>query len=257
MSEKLKLIFYYNKIQNCKCIDELLKDKFDIHTEVSETSLGKTLQRSTADAIVFCFGSTVKNKRGEFRKIESLTGHLPLLPCTNRLDHDFFLEAVEMGIHKFLSPEMQTERIIEIVQDAINKNELEIFIGRIFPGYFEKSKYGKRIVTTMIRIFPQRLSEEEVSDELGISRVWIQRECKKAFNITYIQLARLLRVYQAARLMHRTHLDNNQIAICLNYSEESSMARDFRKVLHLSPTEARKKLFDYAPDRLFDFHNNF
>jgi AraC-like DNA-binding protein len=44
-----------------------------------------------------------------------------------------------------------------------------------------------------------------------------------------------------------TALDNSDIAIRLNYSEESSMARDFRKELGLSPKETRRQLQKYHP----------
>ena len=37
-------------------------------------------------------------------------------------------------------------------------------------------------------------------------------------------------------------MDNNEIAFYLHYSEESSMARDFRKELGINPTEARQQL---------------
>jgi hypothetical protein len=38
----------------------------------------------------------------------------------------------------------------------------------------------------------------------------------------------------------------------LNYKELSSMDRDFRKVLNLSPNGARKKLAKFTPNQLFE-----
>lgn len=50
--------------------------------------------------------------------------------------------------------------------------------------------------------------------------------------------------------MQKTTLDNVEIAQQLNYSEESSLARDFRKELGYSPTEARKRLTVQSPGAL-------
>ncbi len=52
-------------------------------------------------------------------------------------------------------------------------------------------------------------------------------------------------------MMKHTNLDNTEIALQLNYSEETSMARDFRKEIGLSPTEARKRLTSQSPVELF------
>jgi AraC-like DNA-binding protein len=61
---------------------------------------------------------------------------------------------------------------------------------------------------------------------------------------------RCIWIHQALRLMQKTTLDNVEIAQQLNYSEESNMARDFRKELGYSPSEARKRLTTQSPDTL-------
>jgi len=63
---------------------------------------------------------------------------------------------------------------------------------------------------------------------------------------------RRLRVYQALRMMDKTGLDNTEIAIQLIYSEESGMARDFRKVIGCSPDEARKRLEMETPEEVLN-----
>jgi AraC-like DNA-binding protein len=50
--------------------------------------------------------------------------------------------------------------------------------------------------------------------------------------------------------MKYTSLDNTEIALHLNYSEESSLARDFRKEFGFSPNEARQLLAKQTPREL-------
>ncbi len=59
-----------------------------------------------------------------------------------------------------------------------------------------------------------------------------------------------LRVYQALRMMQGTTFDNAEIAMHLNYSEASSLARDFRKELGYGLTIARRRLFENKPEDL-------
>lgn len=51
-------------------------------------------------------------------------------------------------------------------------------------------------------------------------------------------------------MMQYSSLDNQEIAMQLNYTEESSMARDFRKDLGYSPAEARLRLTHVTPEEL-------
>jgi AraC-like DNA-binding protein len=55
-------------------------------------------------------------------------------------------------------------------------------------------------------------------------------------------------IYQALRLMQLINFDNTEIALLLNYSEEGSMVRDFRKELGYTPTKARKLLTNEKPE---------
>ena len=62
-------------------------------------------------------------------------------------------------------------------------------------------------------------------------------------------------VYQALNMMQNTNLDNTEISLQLNYSDETSLARIFRKELGYNPTEARKRLIRYSPEELLTKSN--
>ncbi len=57
-------------------------------------------------------------------------------------------------------------------------------------------------------------------------------------------------VYQALNLMQNTNLDNTEISLQLNYSDENSLARIFRKELGFTPSEARQRLTKQTPEEL-------
>jgi len=90
----------------------------------------------------------------------------------------------------------------------------------------------------------------EFALRLGIDRGWLHKLCKEAFGISLTALLRSVWVHQALRMMQHTTLDNMEIALQLDYSEESSMAREFRKELGYCPTEARTQLIEKSPEEL-------
>jgi AraC-like DNA-binding protein len=90
----------------------------------------------------------------------------------------------------------------------------------------------------------------EFARRLGIDRGWLHKLCKHAFGKSLTALLRHVRVRQALRMMKHTHLDNTDIALQLCYSEESSMAREFRKELGYGLTEACKRLSQRTPEEL-------
>lgn len=86
--------------------------------------------------------------------------------------------------------------------------------------------------------------------QLGISVRTLQKHCRDAFGKTYTRLLRRIWIYQALRLMQQTKFDNTEIALHLNYTEETNLARDFHKELGYNPSEARRLLLRYSPEEL-------
>lgn len=107
---------------------------------------------------------------------------------------------------------------------------------------FKKSTFGSGL---------SGLGEDDIARPLGISRSWLQKLCRRIYHRTFKQLLRRIWVYHALRLMQHTNLDNGEIALQLNYSEASNLARDFRKELGCSPTAARLRLATQRPEKLF------
>jgi AraC-like DNA-binding protein len=246
---------------SCKCSYSLLKKEFEINLHTSTESFIKALKESNSDAAVICFNSETslkgedhhfENQVKDLTKFESLSGFMPLLSCTKGLNENFIHQAVDKGVRRFLSSEMEIEKITVLINDAIKQNELKKFIEIKFPGCFERSSYAKKIIDEIVRRFPKKTYSTEMAKKLKVSERWLQHQSKKAFGISYKKLFKLIRVFHALRLMEKSEMDNNEISLQLNYTEESNMARDFRIVLRIPPSEARKKLSTNSTSQLFD-----
>ncbi len=156
----------------------------------------------------------------------------------------------QQGVNRFLCCEWDKTRIVTTILEAIRRGGIKEFLETAHPGSLTISPHLRKMADEIVHAFPNRLTENEVAQRLGISRSWLQKFCRSAFKLSFHRLLRRVWVYQALRLMQYTNLDNAEIAMQLNYSEESSMARDFRKELHCSPNAARKTLTSHTPKEL-------
>lgn len=249
-SSKYKLLLNCNNQSGCRCFSELVERQFDINIIKEKTGLNQS--KPDADAAVICLNAAEKNTSEEFFIAATLATYMPVISCTEKLNADFISGAVEKGIKRFISADMEAENISALIINAIKQNDLRKFIEKKIAGCYERSIYTKKIIDLIIKTFPKRINEKELSEELNISVRWLQKECKIAFAITFKKLLRIIWVYQAVRLIENTDFDNNSLAMQLNYKELSSMNRDFRKVLNLTPNDARKKLASVSIDQLFE-----
>lgn len=255
MNTGYKLLFYCPVVKNCNCFRKLIENNYTITTCATEKSFLKSLKKRNPDAGIICLYNSGENEINEFLRLELNASKVPLISCTKELEADFITKATQKGIHRFLSAKTETGTIITLIDDVIKKGDLINFIEQIFPACFDKITYAKKIIAKIIEKFPHRISEDEIAKEINVSARWVYQQCKKAFDVTYIELIRIIWVYQAIRLIEKTDLDNNEIAIMLNYTEESNMARDFRKVLGINPTEVRKNLNNITAKQLFKIAN--
>lgn len=90
----------------------------------------------------------------------------------------------------------------------------------------------------------------KVSEFAGRLAIWLHKLCRRAFGKPPTALLRHHRVHQALGMMKHTNLGNTDIALQLCYSEESSVAREFRKELGYGPIEARLRLTQQTPEEL-------
>jgi AraC-like DNA-binding protein len=147
---------------------------------------------------------------------------------------------------------MGVEKVKGIIIDAIRNHGLKEFLNGYFLNGNDISPYICKLIDEIVYNFPHRLNVTESANRLGIDRGWLCKLCKQTCGKSPTSLLRTIWVYQALRMMQHTNLDNLDIALHLNYTERSSMARDFHKELGCSPSEARVLLTNHSPEELLN-----
>jgi len=239
---KRKLILFSPELPNCHCHDRIFKTQYETLTVSVEDEFLAKLSSEPADAAVICFCSARVEDVEHVLRFNALTGPIPVLTCTNTLNPEFIREATQGGVARFIVCDMDAEKIADIINSAIRDKELKEYFETLWPGSLQSSYYIRKLIDEIVHVFPHRMKVSEFAERLGIDRGWLHKLCKQAFGMPLTVILRHIWVYQALRMMQYTNLDNTEIALQLNYSEESSMSRDFRKELGLSPNEARQEL---------------
>lgn len=195
--------------------------------------------------LYFCSAS--EKDGDELARLQSLAGPIPVIACSKSLMTDFVREAARKGVSHFISCGWGRASISGEMSEEMRHGGITELLESCYPNALNDSPYAHKILNAIARAFPHRISERELSRQLGLSERWLRTLSRQAFNNTFGQLMRRIWVHQALRMMEHTDLDNTEIALHLNYSEESSMARDVRKELGCGCNEARKRLTKHTP----------
>lgn len=109
----------------------------------------------------------------------------------------------------------------EDLKDDINNNEL--FINRV-----------KEIIK--INVDNSAFSVESLCEEVGISRMHLNRKLKDLIDMSPGQLIRSMRLRQAAFLLIKNQAKISEVAYDVGYSSLSHFSNSFHDHFHLSPT---------------------
>lgn len=247
---KSKIVLFSPDSACCPRHQSILASHYDVRTTRSEDEFTAALSGVRADAAVICLCSGGTQDTEKIRRLHALVGPIPTLICTQTPRLDFVRTAVQCGTQQILICSMHPEQIRYQIDRALRNSGLHEYVEVRWPGSRRQSPLISKFISEVIRSFPQRTDVQSLARRLGIDRGWLYKLCKAAFGLSVVAFMRHIWVHQALHLMQHTNLDNTEIALQLGYSEESSMAREFRKTLGCSPGEVRRRLTDHPVDEL-------
>jgi AraC-like DNA-binding protein len=247
---KPKLILYGRELSTCTCYYRIFNHEAELFVTGTAKEFLRKIGEINFDIAVLCFCFAEEKDVEELSRLEALSGPLPVLACSKSYNPNFIRLAAQRGVNHFLLCDMEVNKIRQFILTALRGSGLRSFMEFCCPGCLASSPYVGKMINEIVHAFPHRLTIKELSRRLGITARRLQMVCQQAFGKTFTHLMRRIWVYQALKMMQNTNLDNTEISFQLNYSDETSLARIFRKELGYSPTEARKRLNKYSPEEL-------
>jgi signal transduction histidine kinase/DNA-binding response OmpR family regulator len=193
------------------------------------------------------------------------TDHLPIIVLTAETTEESECRCLEVGADRFLTKPISLELLKGTIAQSIRiretlRNKYRIATPQVVEDDMEVSSPNSRLVARVIECIRQNIEDpdfnvDELSRQVGISRVHLNRKLKENINISPSNLIRSIRLRRAAYLLVRHEVYVSEAAYRVGFSSPSSFSNTFRDYFGMSPTEyvakhadndAMSKEFDIA-----------
>jgi len=246
---KFRSLLYVHDKTSCQLASQIFNHEFQLKVTHKKEDFFAQTKESNVDIGIICCCYAAEKELKILSEIKENVAHLPLVICSKIPNPDFISKGVKQGFDHFILCNMSHGKIRSRLKSVILEDGLRVFINsHINPEI--TSPYTERIVTEFLNMLPGRVKISEIAKSLGLSTRWTQSLLKEIFGMTYSKLTRRIFIYQALQLMKSTNLDNTEIAMKLEYSDENSLFRLFSKELGYSPTKAREYIHNTNPQTL-------
>ena len=194
-----------------------------------------------------------------------VTNHIPVIILTSSTDETSHMESIDSGADSFLSKPLSIELLrSRIAQMITSRDTLRgKFSGGTKYDYEEVkvASVGASLMDRVMDVVKRNLDNPEfgvddLSREVGMSRVHLNRKLKEALGISPSSLIKSTRMKQAAYLLVHDKVNISEVAYRVGFSTPSYFSNSFRSYFGLSPKEFVMKYSDVTDretlDKLFE-----
>lgn len=181
------------------------------------------------------------------------TNHIPVILLTSSSDEISLHRCIDSGADRFFTKPISMEILKSAISKAItakdtikNKYSRDIDYGYDTIKIPDSDNQLAVKVISIIRdhIEDTRFSVEELSHEVGMSRVHLNRKLKETMNISPSNLIRSIRLKQAAYLLINNKVNISEVAYRVGFSTHSYFSNSFHDYFGMTPKEFVAKYMD-------------
>ncbi len=232
-----------------------LSDEYRVETFTNGEDAWSEILAKLPDAVVTDLilpeidGAALCRKIRENRK----TDHLPVIVFTAETGEESEFLCLKSGADHYMTKPVSLERLRGMIAQAIHiretlRKKYRMQIGEEYETT-EVNSPDSRFVARVIECIRSNIenpefSVDELSREVGISRVHLNRKLKENINTSPSNLIRSIRLRQAAYLLVRHHVYISEAAYRVGFSSPASFSNSFKDYFGMSPTEFVDKNID-------------
>jgi AraC-like DNA-binding protein len=216
-----------------------LRQEFELIPAASQESLQEFASTNPFDAVLIHLPIFSRRQNNEIEKLDALATRLPVIILSDRWELDAVKYCGKLGVHSVLDCAEGYEKKVAAISSAARFSGFRQLLVEAEKPLPTLSPRMRKAFELILASFPNVQSICDLSTSLRTHRRCLEREFRKTFGLSYVQFIRVLCMYESWRLMQHTGLDNSEIALRLQYREETHFARDCRKAFNLNPTQLR------------------
>lgn len=240
-------------------LQKSLQTIFEIITCDNGKSAWEAVSRSRPDAVILELNLGNADGAELCRKIKKNpeTGHIPVIILTSSYDEDNQQRSLESGADRFLSKSVSFDTVRSAASASIASGERirNRFSNKIDYGYseIEMEDSLNTLISKVISVIRANFenpdfSVEQLSHEVGISRVHLNRKLKEAMNISPSNLIKSMRLKQAAYLLIKNRVNISEVAFKVGFSTHSYFSNSFHDYFGMSPKDFVTKYMNRTDD---------
>ena len=174
------------------------------------------------------------------------TNHIPVILLTSSTDEQSQQRCIESGADRYFTKPISLEMLKSAVASAIATRDAikSKFSRDIDYGYgdIKMTNSDSQLASKVISIIRKNIensdfSVEELSHEVGMSRVHLNRKLKETMNISPSNLIKSIRLKQAAYLLINNEVNISEVAYKVGFSTHSYFSNSFHDYFGMTPKE--------------------
>ncbi len=181
------------------------------------------------------------------------TNHIPVIILTSSSDEKSQQRCIDSGADRFFTKPISLEILKSAISNAIStrdtiRNKYTKEIDYKFSD-LQIPDYGNILVNKVIEIIKKNMENtdfgvEDLSREVGMSRVHLNRKLKETMNISPSNLIKSIRLKQAAFLLINNKVNISEVAYKVGFSTHSYFSNSFHDYFGMTPKEFVAKYMD-------------
>jgi len=252
---KKTLVFVDDDADLGKYIRLELSDKYNVEVFLNGKEAWKVISTTIPDAVITDLIMPEVGGISLCQKIRQNpeTNYLPVIILTSETDEETERQCIENGADSYLTKPISLELLKITVAQAIQtrdmiRNKYRSNVKLDFSEIQMRSP-DSRLIANVIETIRKNIenpdfSVDDLSREVGLSRVHLNRKLKENINISPSNLIKSIRLKQAAYLLIKNKVNVSEVAYKVGFSSPSYFSNNFREYFGMTPSEFVVKYMD-------------
>ncbi len=174
------------------------------------------------------------------------TNHIPVLILTSQTDDETVQLCMDSGADRYLSKPVSIDLLRGAIAQAIGtrdtirnkyRNEVDAGLSEVKMGSSEDTLVSRVVEVIRKHIEDPDFSVDDLSREVGMSRVHLNRKLKENISTSPSNLMKTIRLKQAAFLLINHKVNISEVAYKVGFSTHSYFSNSFRDYFGVTPKE--------------------
>jgi YesN/AraC family two-component response regulator len=183
-------------------------------------------------------------------KSDERISHIPVILLTAKADLESKIEGLEFGADDYVTKPFEARELLirskNLIEQRKKLREKFSLLMDLQPKDIAASSMDEQLLRRLLAIFEDHIEEpefsiEQLSREIGMSRIHLNRKIHALTNLSTSDFIRILRLQRAASMLRSASGTVSEIAYKVGFNNLSYFSRAFRRHFGKLPSEFTPK----------------